>query len=258
MSYSNDPKKDWDSLWLQLSSGLSKNPGRKYRHDLIRRSLSKLQISSTSTILDIGCGTGDLLEYLVSDSEFTDCIGVDVSEVGIKIAREAHPNILFALLGLDGDEPFCHEIVKEIDVAICSEVLEHLNDPKITLKWVSKILVPRGHLIITVPAGPMSFLEKYIGHRRHYTKLELETLLNEAGYEAVSIVRSGFPGINLIRLASIIRGKSIIKDLTVSGNSRKSVDIGIRILSYILKYSFYDSRFGWQLVAIARKRQVLI
>ncbi len=59
------------------------------------------------------------------------------------------------------------------DFAVCSEVLEHLDDPVLFLKNSAALMSPGCKLIVTVPGGPMSAFDKHIGHRRHFSKLDL-------------------------------------------------------------------------------------
>ena len=58
-----DPHVEWDGIWLQMAVGMSKNPGRKYRNQIILSEISKIP-GTNLRLLDFGCGTGDLLNIL--------------------------------------------------------------------------------------------------------------------------------------------------------------------------------------------------
>jgi SAM-dependent methyltransferase len=78
-----------------------------------------------------------------------DCsiFGVDADEASIRYGRENFqtvPNLTFALT-IPEDSQF--------DVIIASEVLEHVDDPGIFLRDLTRCLSPDGILIVTVPNG---------------------------------------------------------------------------------------------------------
>jgi SAM-dependent methyltransferase len=192
------------------------------------------------------------LGYLVKKAVVNECMGIDLSEAGIRIARKKYPKIAFYQMYMKSEKPYCDYIREKISHIILSEVLEHIDDPSLTLKWVREILAPEGYLLVTVPAGPMTYFEHYIGHFTHYSRETLGTLLRDAGFQDITIFRAGFPGINLIRLGSFLRGKKILKDLD-SSNASRSIKAGLKLVELVLRYSAADSRFGWQLIAVARK-----
>lgn len=100
-------------------------------------------------VLDVGCGNGNISLYLGSQG-YTVC-GVDISEKAIATAR-AHntfKNVKFDVVSAE-------ELVAEQNkyhAIICSEVLEHLNNPKQLLDTLYKLLTDDGVLIVTVPNG---------------------------------------------------------------------------------------------------------
>ena len=219
---------------------------------MIKRVFSSSFFHEDTLVVDVGCGTGDLLSYLATELSMHNLLGLDISKVGIMKAREKFPNLNFGLIEFNELGLHSLDIKSRAGVIICSEVLEHLEKPDLLLKFILKNLVSSGTLIVTVPGGPMSYLEKYIGHQRHYTKNSLIQLLQESGLKNLEVLRAGFPGINVIRLVSILRGSRILNDLAKSSNDSILLKFGFRIAELILRYSAIDSRFGWQLIAICR------
>ena len=238
---------------MQFHSGLARNPGRLYRYDLIDELIVANSRHNKNSIIDVGCGTGELLSHLAIKFGEKNLLGLDISKTGLKIAQESFPNISFGLLEMNDLGLQSRAIQSSTNIVVCSEVLEHLENPEVTLKFISDILEFNGILIVTVPAGPMSFLERYIGHHRHYTRESLARLLTESGFGKIEILRAGYPGINLIRLVSLLRGRRILNDIAESQKSAVLLNIGLQIAEMILKYSLRDSRFGWQLIAVASK-----
>ena len=67
---------------------------KNYENDarLLRALIQKHKKSSGSRLLDVACGTGKHIQYLKNDFE---CIGVDISEQMLAVARENLPSIRF-------------------------------------------------------------------------------------------------------------------------------------------------------------------
>ena len=253
MSDFQNAQKEWDRIWMQFHKGLARNPGRLYRYQIIKQVIRTAITRGNQSIVDIGCGTGELLSHLALEFSPQNLLGLDISKVGILKARENNPNLNFALIEVNDDGFISRAMKSAADIIVCSEVLEHLEEPKEILRFISNNLLSSGVLIVTVPAGPMSFLERHIGHHRHYTRDSLTYLLEAAGFSNIEVQRSGFPGINLIRLASMLRGKRILNDVAESQRLPILLGSGLRIAELILRYSLKDSIFGWQLVAVCNK-----
>ena len=100
-------------------------------------------------ILDVGCGNGVISRHLGRLGY--NVLGIDVSEKTIENARKKSPmpNVQFMTKSAE-------ELVasgEKYDAVICSEVLEHLNEPGLLLKVLHDCLADNGKLIITVPNG---------------------------------------------------------------------------------------------------------
>jgi len=103
-------------------------------------------------ILDIGCGTGDLLTVPLGsllESRDVSILGIDLHLPSIEHAQRLEGRKLsFACMSLE-------ELGKgfEFDFIICSEVLEHLAEPERMLASIKGRLKPGGKCVITVPNG---------------------------------------------------------------------------------------------------------
>jgi len=71
--------------------------------------------------------------------------------------------------------------------AICSEVLEHLEDDQSALKELAGVLKPAGRLVITFPHRKFYFAmdDRLVGHRRRYEWSEMKSGLAAAGFRPV-------------------------------------------------------------------------
>jgi 2-polyprenyl-3-methyl-5-hydroxy-6-metoxy-1,4-benzoquinol methylase len=109
----------------------------------------KSKLPLQSVVLDVGCGNGVISRSLGSYG--FNVLGIDVSEKAITKAKQLNtfPNVKFNVLSAE-------QLVvegKKYNAVICSEVLEHLNDPADLIKVLYQSLTDDGVLIVTVPNG---------------------------------------------------------------------------------------------------------
>src|SRR5438445_2155740 len=98
--------------------------------------------------------------------------------------------------------------------AVCSEVLEHLEQPADLLRNARAYLAPGCRVIVTVPGGPMSAFDRHIGHRKHYHPEDLRQVLECAGFRIERVSGAGYPFFNLYRRVVIARGSRLIGDVS--------------------------------------------
>ena len=141
--------------------------------------------------------------------------------------------------------------------AICSEMLEHVDDPSQVLENVGSFMAPGCQLVVTLPSGPMSYFDHYIGHRKHFKARELRDLLEQTGYHVESVWRAGFPFMNLYKLVVIARGKALVRDVATQADGHPSSRLATAVMNcfrFLFRGNLTNTIFGWQLVAIARKK----
>jgi len=149
------------------------------RNRLISKAMNYF-FPSASTMFEIGCGTGYVLEHLSSlhpEMQFT---GGELYEAGLRVARSRVPGaelIQVDALRLPYDAEF--------DLVGIFDVLEHIEDDARVLGNIHKSLVPGGGLLLTVPqhAWLWSAWDEHSGHKRRYSRRELISKLHTAGFE---------------------------------------------------------------------------
>lgn len=109
----------------------------------------KAGLPEGAEVLDVGCGNG-VISRSLGEQGFN-VKGIDVSEKTIEKARMLNKfsNVRFDVVSAEqlvADGHRYHAI-------ICSEVLEHLNDPGKLLRVLHQSLQDNGILIVTVPNG---------------------------------------------------------------------------------------------------------
>jgi SAM-dependent methyltransferase len=113
------------------------------RNRFYHRTLQKhytMIIPQGSTVLELGCGSGDLLSAVGPSVG----VEIDFSEAMIKLAREAHPNLVFH--HADAAE-FKSEI--RFDYVIMSDLLSSLWDIQAVIRNLRNLIHPRTKIIIS-------------------------------------------------------------------------------------------------------------
>jgi ubiquinone/menaquinone biosynthesis C-methylase UbiE len=110
----------------------------------VKTILALMNDNKEQRILEVGCGAGNILEKAPGDKLF----GVDISAFILSKAKQKL-NEKVSLFQADAQNlPFKDQTFKQI---ICSEVLEHVIDPFISLKEIARILDRQGIAIVSVP-----------------------------------------------------------------------------------------------------------
>ncbi len=103
------------------------------------------QSDRTISVLDVGCGTGDMLDGFPRDQ--LDVYGVDLVPEMAAAASRTHPEDHFAAASAEA-LPFPP---REMDLVICLGMLEYLPDPLPAIQAMRDVLRPGGHLIVSFP-----------------------------------------------------------------------------------------------------------
>jgi 2-polyprenyl-3-methyl-5-hydroxy-6-metoxy-1,4-benzoquinol methylase len=142
------------------------------------------RINATGRLLDVGCATGSFL-MAARRLGFTDVTGVDVAAPSVALARKRGFHAVAGDFSARLFDPRAFEIVSMWNT------LEHLPDPFAFVAEAWRVLVPGGHLVVSVPNFD-SLSARLLGTRYRYVALEhlnyfnpktLATLLRRAGFE---------------------------------------------------------------------------
>lgn len=149
------------------------NADEKARWRAIEFLISRYGLTRTRLrIIDVGCGRGWLTNLLASYGE---AVGIDIDPDSIAAARRLFPTLRFLLHS--PATALCDPALRDFDLAVCSEVLEHVPrqcQPQF-LADLRRLLRPRGALILTTPRGELwrAWL------RQHHEAQPIEAWLSE-------------------------------------------------------------------------------
>ena len=106
--------------------------------------VSKAQLSDSPTIVEIGCGTGVVLERLQKMYPQSQLIGIDSDERLLEIARVG--NLDAKLVNADASSTTLPS--SSVDLVVMRYLLQHITDPSQVLHEAHRILKPGGSCII--------------------------------------------------------------------------------------------------------------
>ena len=145
-------------------------------------------LQPTDRLLDVGCGTGALLEKLRQAFPEVILEGVDISSKMLEVARTRNiSNATFT----EGDSESLPFSDGSFEIVTCCSSFHHYPHPQKALSEFYRILKPGGHLIIcdmNLPAIARLFANHLLfrvlhkGDVRVYTRKEMAALLENAGF----------------------------------------------------------------------------
>ncbi len=179
------------------SGGISSKP----IYDAISRVL--LERQACGRLLDLGSGQGNLIRRLSASDRFETLTAADI------IARPAGlpDEIAYVRADMDSSIPLDSH---SFDTIVCAEVIEHLENPRLLLREISRLLAPGGLALVTTPnceniRSLLCLLIRgyhwafgpgfYPAHLTALTRLDLERCFTEAGLTELSWAYTGHGGI---------------------------------------------------------------
>lgn len=151
-------------------------------------------------IVEVGAGTGSfselLLEHephslsLVEPSKMYEFLTVNISQMKtqaeVKTYQSVFTNVAKSIK--ENQKP---------DSIIYVNVLEHVEDDEEELAAMHNTLSANGRIFIFVPALPWLYgnFDKQVGHHRRYTKNEIETKCQSAGFRLLKSFYFDFAGV---------------------------------------------------------------
>jgi 2-polyprenyl-3-methyl-5-hydroxy-6-metoxy-1,4-benzoquinol methylase len=165
--------------------------------------LSLLDKANNKLILDLGCGNGYLVNYLISQGY--NAYGTDASKEGIAIAQTGNPDRFFIQDLSTGKLPPELQGLK-FDTIISTEVIEHLYNPQGFIDFCKQALNGNGELILSTPYHgylknfTLSLFNKWDshfspqwhgGHIKFWSKATLSNILIKAGFTIIAFKGCG-------------------------------------------------------------------
>ena len=242
-TYINFKKYKEDGHWFEVG-----------RNKIFASILDKLINGQNLNILDIGCGTGEMMEYF---KKFGRVSGIEKHWPYAEICRKKGfevKDISIEDMSLDGES---------FDIVSFFDVLEHIEGDVAALNRAYRLLNSGGLVVISMPAFPVLWgPSDIIGqHKRRYRKKEVKRKLENAGFNIIKLTYFNhflFPLIFPFLLAKrILTFNNLIKT-----RSSHEYFNGASFVSGLLKAVLFkeaeilknhDFMFGLSLFAVGKK-----
>jgi ubiquinone/menaquinone biosynthesis C-methylase UbiE len=159
-----------------------------------RETMSRLSVSPTDRVLDVGCGTGELLVRLAQAYSQARLVGIDPVPEMLAVARRKLPPTVELRKGWATNLP---SEDRSFDLVVSCNVFHYIRQPLDALHEMDRVLVPGGQWVIT------DWCDDYLAcrlcdwylrlfdaaHFKVYGRRECLQLLNEAGYPEARLER---------------------------------------------------------------------
>jgi ubiquinone/menaquinone biosynthesis C-methylase UbiE len=178
---------------------ISANPAQRFLIENFYKELIRiLKPLKPDKVLDVGCGEGFTLIKLKQAKIGMTHEGIDNSDAALKLSKRLNPSLNIKK-GNIYNLPYKDNA---FDLLICTEVLEHLENPRKALSELSR--VTGKNMLLSVPNEPFFIIANLLRgkhlrtlgnhpeHINHWTSKGFRKFLSENGLR-VSVIRHPFP-----------------------------------------------------------------
>jgi len=167
--------------------------------NFFRNLLNLIASKKVDLILDVGCGEGFTLNRLKEHGIGKRLEGVEHSTDAISLGKKIYPEIKIK----QGDIYKLPYENNSFDLVLCTEVLEHLEEPEKALKELAR--VSKKYLVISVPNEPFFMFAQFvrgknwsrlgndIEHVNHWTMFGFPKFIKKNAGSNVKILAKRFP-----------------------------------------------------------------
>jgi len=237
---------DYTEYWSALRVSHAAHPANRFRYELIAAELKKLPIRP-ERVVDCGCGDGSLLAIIRSAIPCGRLHGMDIAA---NVPASA-PGVLDQFRQQDLGTPIPESMRGQYDLAVCSEVIEHVPNDNGVIENVAGLLAPQGWLVLTTQTGNIYKTEQFLGHLRHYRLEELCARLSQAGFRIIRAYRCGWPFLNMQKIAAHVFQGTVQKKVVQATSLSLPIRIAFAILEQLYRVSWRG--YGPQLMIVAQK-----
>lgn len=216
----------------------------------VRTLLREIGATAARSLVDLGCGSGLLLDEVAARFTHLELAGVDLSPALVERNRARRPSVSWHTLDLDRPDAVPEALAGRFDVVVASEVIEHVEQPTVFLGNAFALAGEGGVLLLSTQSGPVRETERRVGHVRHFSGAEAERLLVASGWVPERVWNAGFPFHDLSKWWANRR-----PDVSMRRFGGERYGAAQRTVCAMLRLAFRlnSRRRGAQLFAVARR-----
>lgn len=229
-----------------------KNFWFKSRNRLIIYFIGKY-FGNKGLFLEIGCGTGFVLQGIKENFSQIKCHGSEIYTKGLKFSQKRVPDS--ELFQMDARNiPFKNKY----NLVGAFDVIEHIEEDEIVLRQIYKTLKKSGVVTITVPQHQFlwSKIDEFAFHKRRYNKKDLINKLQKSGFKiirATSFVSVLLPFMFISRFINKQNTFDPVKEFQINFILNKIFEWCLAIERVLIKVGF-NFPFGGSLIIAAKKK----
>jgi len=169
--------------WAKTGRGEGMEKGHR---PVGEQAIEQMHLSPTSTVLDVGCGSGWATRLMADTATRGRVVGIDISDEMVELSREtskSYPNVEYKVASAE-ELPFRND---EFTHAFSMESLYYYSNMMAALREIHRVIVPGGLFVTVIDL----YLENPPSHRWvdelkvpvHLLGIpEYRTMLQEIGY----------------------------------------------------------------------------
>lgn len=163
--------------------------------ELTKEIIKQEKISSTSHLLDVGCGTGQTAAYL-AEYYGANVVGIDYNPLMVKKAKKRMQNNHLPVVILEGSVEQMPLPEQKFDLILSESVLSFVDVSK-ALKEIYRLLKNGGRFIaieLTIPKKInkeiKQEIQQFYGFNAFFTKKDWVSCLNKVGFHNIHIQKN--------------------------------------------------------------------
>ena len=212
----------------------------------------KSRVGNVHNFLEIGCGTGFVLEGIHQEYPEATLSGTEFFDEGLMHARRRVPSANFERL-----DARAMNDTERFDVIGAFDVVEHINEDEQVLANLFRALDKGGYLLLTVPQHKWlwSDADERACHVRRYTRRELVDKVERAGLEVqyvTSFVTLLVPLMWLARQRPGQKKAEVNSEFDISERTNRLLEFVMKVELRLLKAGI-TLPFGGSLLLLAKR-----
>ena len=162
----------------------------KHARNLYQHVIDTLSTLQFSNVLDVGCGTGEILSAIGALYPTVSLLGIDISQEMLKQAKSKEIDNVKLYLGDAEHLPFENA---RFNVLICTDSFHHYPKPQRAIDEFCRVLQNNGHILLAdfwKPFPIRQLMNSFIpfsneGDVKIYSRSEILSFLKHSGFQDI-------------------------------------------------------------------------